>query len=113
MTSGPASRCEHSSERDISGSCKRNASVQYECWQCSREGRTTEPTAIIVLAFRIFRVVKLAHAACADSQIIEVDATAMRAVAGRTAARQHGQQVRGAGGQLRCAESHLAMKRLA
>jgi hypothetical protein len=82
-----------------------NASAHYECWQCGGEGRATEPTSIIVLAYRIFRVVKLAHATCAVSQIIEVAAVATRAVAGRPAARQHGQQVRSAGGQLRCAEN--------
>jgi len=87
-----------------------DALVRYECWQCSREGRTTEPTSTIVLAYRVFRVVKLAHAACADSQIIEVGAAAMKTVAGRTDARQHGQQVRGAGGQLRCGENDPAKK---
>ena len=44
-------------------------------------GWTTEPTSVVVLGYRIFRVAKLAHAACADSQIIEVDAAGMRAVA--------------------------------
>jgi hypothetical protein len=88
-----------------------NASAQYESWQCGGEGRATEPTSIIVLAYRVFRVVKLAHAACADSQIIEVGTAAMRAVAERTTARQHDQQIRGAGGQLCCAENHPAKKR--
>ena len=37
--------------------------VRYACWQCSREVRTTEPTSVIVLAYRPFRVVKLALAA--------------------------------------------------
>jgi hypothetical protein len=90
-----------------------DALARYECWQCSGAGRTTEPTSVIVLAYRVFRVIKLAHAACADSQIIEVDAAAMRTVARQTAARRHGQQVRGAGGQLRCGESHPAKKRRA
>jgi hypothetical protein len=40
-----------------------------------------------VLACRVFRVVKLAHAACADPQIIEVDAVGMRTVAAQTAVR--------------------------
>ena len=43
---------------------------RYECWQCGRTGRITEPTSVIVLAHRAFQVVKLAHAGCADSQII-------------------------------------------
>ena len=58
-----------------------DAFARYECWQCGRTGRTTEPTSVIVLAYRVFRVVRLTHAGCADSQIIEVDAAAMRAVA--------------------------------
>jgi hypothetical protein len=59
------------------------ARERYECWQCGRPGRTTEPTSVIVLAYRVFRVVKLAHAACADPQIIEVGAAGMRTVAGQ------------------------------
>jgi hypothetical protein len=55
--------------------------VRYQCWQCGRAGRTTEPTSVIVLADRVFRVVKLAHAGCADPHIIEIGAAAMRAVA--------------------------------
>jgi hypothetical protein len=38
---------------------------------------------------------------------------AMRTAARRTAALRDGQQVRGAGRQLRCGESHLARKHLA
>ena len=59
-----------------------DAHVEYECWQCGRTGRTTEPTSVIVLGDRVFRVVKLAHAGCAGSHIIEVGAAGMRAVAG-------------------------------
>jgi hypothetical protein len=58
-----------------------DAFVRYECWQCGRPGRTTEPTSVIVLAYRVFRVVKPAHAGCADSHIIEAGAAGMRAVA--------------------------------
>jgi hypothetical protein len=36
---------------------------RYERWQCGRTGRTIEPTSVIVLAYRVFRMVKLAHAA--------------------------------------------------
>jgi hypothetical protein len=90
-----------------------DAFVQYECWRCGGEGRTTGPTSVIVLAYRVFRVVRLAHAACADSHIIEAGAAAMRTVAGQTAALQHGRQVRGAGGQLGCGENHPAKERLA
>jgi hypothetical protein len=60
--------------------------VQYECWQCGRTGRTTEPTSVVVLGYRVFRAVKLAHAGCADSHIIEVGAAGMRAVTGGLAA---------------------------
>lgn len=87
--------------------------VRYECWQCGRTGRTTGPASVIVLDDRDFRSVRLAHAGCADSHIIDAGAAAMRTVAGQSAARQHGQQVRGAGRQARCGESHLAKKCLA
>jgi hypothetical protein len=66
-----------------------DARERYECWQCGRTGRTTEPTSVIVLAYRVFRVVKLAHAGCADPQIIEVDAAGMRTVAGGELARRN------------------------
>jgi hypothetical protein len=59
-----------------------DAFERYECWRCGSTGRTTEPTSVIVLGHRVFRVVKLAHAGCADSHIIEVGAAAMRAVTG-------------------------------
>ena len=59
-----------------------DAFARYECWQCGRAGRTTGPTSVIVLAYRVFRTVRLAHAGCADSHIIEVGAAGMRAVAG-------------------------------
>ena len=59
-----------------------DAFVRYECWQCGRTGRTTEPTSVIVVGHRVFRVVRLAHAGCAHSHIIEVGAAEMRAVAG-------------------------------
>jgi hypothetical protein len=87
--------------------------ARYECWQCGRTGRTTEPTSVIVLGYRGFRVVKLAHAGCADSHIIEAGAAAASAGGRRTDARQHGQDVQGAGKQARCGESHLAKKCLA
>jgi hypothetical protein len=28
------------------------AFAHYECWQCGRQGRTAEPTSVIVLAYR-------------------------------------------------------------
>lgn len=58
-----------------------DALARYECWQCGRTGRMTEPTSVIVLGYRVFRAVRLTHAGCADSQIIEIDAAGMRAVA--------------------------------
>jgi hypothetical protein len=57
-----------------------DAFARYECWRCGGEGRTIEPTSVIVLGYRVFRVVKLAHAGCADSQIIEVGAAGMSVV---------------------------------
>jgi hypothetical protein len=60
--------------------------AQYECWQCGGKARTTEATSVIVAGHRAFRVVMLAHTACADSHIMEVDADMMSAVAGQTAA---------------------------
>src|SRR5215831_2043786 len=75
---------------------------QYECWRCGKEGRTTEPTSVVVVGYRVFRVVELAHAACSDSHIIEVGAGMMRAVAGQTAAPpQSRHQARGRGRRLR------------
>jgi hypothetical protein len=59
-----------------------DAFVRYECWQCGKPGRATEPTSVIVLGYRVFRAVRLAHAGCTDSHIIEVGAAGMRAMAG-------------------------------
>ena len=61
--------------------------ARYECWQCGRTGLMTEPTSVIVLGYRVFRAVRLTHAGCADSQIIEIDAAGMRAVASEPARR--------------------------
>jgi hypothetical protein len=58
-----------------------DAFARHECWQCGRTGRMTEPTSAIVLGYRVFRAVRLTHAGCADSHIIEIDAAGMRAVA--------------------------------
>ena len=80
-----------------------DALARYECWRCGRTGRTTGATSVIVLGYRVSRVVKLAHAGCADSHIIEVAAAGMRTVAGQTAALQHGQQVREQAGGLAAA----------
>ena len=89
------------------------AFARYECWRCGRTGRAAEPTSAIVLAHRAFQVVKLTHAGCTDSQIIEAGAAAMATVARRTAARQHDQHARGADGQLRRGERHPAKQRMA
>jgi hypothetical protein len=58
-----------------------DAFARYECWQCGKAGRTAQPTSVIVLAHRAFRVVKLTHAGCVDSQIIEAGAAAITAMA--------------------------------
>src|SRR5215468_6637608 len=43
----------------------------------------TEPTSVIAVGHRVFRVVTLAHAACSDSHIIEIDADMTRRWPGR------------------------------
>jgi hypothetical protein len=63
-----------------------DAFARYECWQCGRTGRAAEPTSVVVLAYRVFRAVRLAHADCTDSQIIDVGAAGMRAMAGELTA---------------------------
>jgi hypothetical protein len=87
------------------------ASTRYECWQCGSQGRTTDATSVIVVGHRAFRVVMLAHAACAESHIIEVGADMMRAVTGATAASpQLRHQGRGAARRLRRSENHPAKR---
>jgi hypothetical protein len=61
--------------------------AEYECFQCGRTGRTTEPTSVIVLGYWASRVIQLAHAGCADSHIIEAGAAAMTAAASEPARR--------------------------
>jgi hypothetical protein len=65
--------------------------TRYACWQCGRTGRTTGPTSVIVLGYPGSRVVRLAHAGCADSRIIEIGAAAMSAGGRRTDAPPGGQ----------------------
>jgi hypothetical protein len=64
--------------------------AEYECWQCGRPGRTTEPTSVIVLAHRVFRVARLAHASCADPQIIAVGTAGMWTAANKAVSRGTG-----------------------
>lgn len=46
----------------------------YRCVECGQVGRTTDPTSVVVYLYRGHKaVVELAHAGCANSQIIEVD----------------------------------------
>src|SRR5262249_21267907 len=52
---------------------------QYDCCRCGRPGQTdAEPAAVIAERYRLGYGgrVRLAHARCADSQIVEVDADA-------------------------------------
>src|SRR5258708_27985639 len=52
---------------------------QYDCCRCGRPGQTdAEPAAVIVERYRLGYAVRVrfAHARCADSQIVEVDAAA-------------------------------------
>jgi hypothetical protein len=84
------------------------AAMRYRCWRCGRTGRTTEPTSIVVLGDRAARVVKLAHAACADSQIIQTGAAAMGAVAGQLPHRNTASKPGGKTGGFRCGENRRA-----
>jgi hypothetical protein len=79
--------------------------ARYECWQCGRPGRTTEPTSVIVLSYRGSRVVKLAHAGCADSRIIEVRAGGDECGGRRSDAPPQRQQARATGRRSRCGET--------
>jgi hypothetical protein len=85
------------------------AFARYECWQCGGKARTADATSVIVVGHRAFRVVMLAHAACADSHIMEVDADMMSAVAGQSAAPpQSRHRGRGTARRLRRGRSHPA-----
>lgn len=47
----------------------------YDCVRCRQAGRTTYPTSVMVYLYRDYTAaVGLAHASCAHSEIIEVDA---------------------------------------
>jgi len=83
---------------------QEDARERYECWPCGRPSQATEPMSVLVLAYRVFRVVKLAPAACADPQIIEVGAAGMRTAAGQTAV-QRRERAREAERQLRGGET--------
>ena len=48
--------------------------AMYTCRQCGRPGTTSEATTVIVEKYRYACVVNVAHARCADSQVIEIDA---------------------------------------
>jgi hypothetical protein len=86
--------------------------ARYACWQCSRTGRTTEPTSVIVLAYRGFRVAKLAPAGCADPHIIEAGAARVSAAAGDLTHRHNASRPREQRGGLAAAR-HLGTECLA
>ncbi len=47
----------------------------YNCVRCRQAGRTADPTSVVVYLYRGYQaVVELAHARCANSGIVEVDA---------------------------------------
>jgi hypothetical protein len=48
--------------------------AMYTCRQCGRPGTTSEATTVTVEKYRRACVVSVAHARCADSQVIEIDA---------------------------------------
>ena len=51
-----------------------DAYERYDCWRCGGPGRTTEPTTVVVLGYRSTPIVKFAHAQCAKSQVLQLDA---------------------------------------
>ena len=69
-----------------------DARERYECWQCGRTGRTTEPHISNRARLPGFRGGRARACRCADPQIIEVDAAGMRTVAGQIPAPQHRQR---------------------
>jgi hypothetical protein len=49
---------------------------RFDCCLCGRGGDTARPTTVLVERYRSAHVVMLAHAGCADSQVVVVDADA-------------------------------------
>lgn len=50
------------------------ALARFRCWRCSGNARTAEPTSVIVVGYAATPVVRLAHAVCAPSHVITLDA---------------------------------------
>jgi hypothetical protein len=52
-----------------------DAYSSYSCVRCHKSGRTAQPTTVVVRRYRGDKAeVELAHAECADSEIVEIDA---------------------------------------
>jgi hypothetical protein len=51
-----------------------DAFEHYDCWRCGGPGRTTDPTTVVVLSYQSTRIVKFAHARCAESQVVDLPA---------------------------------------
>jgi hypothetical protein len=57
------------------GRLEAGAFSSYRCVKCGKFSRTAQPTTVVVLRYRGAKAeVELAHADCADSEIVEVDA---------------------------------------
>jgi hypothetical protein len=53
-----------------------DAFSSYSCARCHKSGRTAQPTTVVVRRYRGDKAeVELAHANCADSEIVEIDAS--------------------------------------
>lgn len=48
--------------------------AMYTCMQCGRPGTTSDATTVIVEKYRYACMVSFAHARCAESRVIEIDA---------------------------------------
>jgi hypothetical protein len=51
-----------------------DAYERYSCWRCGGPGRTTDPTTVVVLAYKSAQIVEFAHAQCVASQVVRLDA---------------------------------------
>ena len=53
---------------------EKDAFSSYECTECGSSGLTTDATSVVVHRYRGTAMVKLAHARCTQSKIVEFDA---------------------------------------
>jgi len=55
---------------------EKDAFRSYECSECGSPGLTTDPASVVVHRYRGIAMVRLAHARCTHSKIVEFDAHA-------------------------------------